>query len=127
MDANELRVEAALASYPVFPLPPGFKRRVMAEIGKYDARFQLDFLDFALPAFLWLFCAISVLILVWMLNALDPLWFVHVQLVIRSLEIRLIGFPYWPAVVFSVFGLATIFLSTLIAFFTLAPNRVELR
>jgi hypothetical protein len=127
LDAKELRVETALTTYPVVPLPPGFKRRVMAEIVKYETRFHLDFLDFVLPVFLWLFCSISFLTLAWLLRSLDPLWFVHLQIAIRSLQVYLIGFPYWPVVMFSVFGMATIVLSTIIAYFVLTPNRVELR
>jgi hypothetical protein len=127
MDDNELRVEAALGSYPVFPLPPGFTHRVMAEIRASEARFRLEFLDFALPTFLWLFFSISLISLAWMLNTLEPQWFVHVQLLFRDLQYLLINFPYWPAVIFTIFGAAMIVFSSLVAIFALAPNRIELR
>ena len=127
MDGNDPRIEAALASYPVSPLPPGFTRRVMVEVGKQEFRFRLDFLDFALPAFFGLFCFISLLAVAWLLSILDPLWFVRLQLAVRSFQLSPYYLPYWPAILFGIFGVAGIGLGILIGAFALAPQRPEVR
>lgn len=52
---NELHddlLTQALESYPQAPLPPGFMRRVMAQIEPAPLpRFRLQFVDLAVPAF----------------------------------------------------------------------------
>jgi hypothetical protein len=127
MDAHDALIDEALASYPLAPLPAGFTRRVRAEIARHEAGFHLDFLDFALPAFFGMFSLISLFVLVFILNGLDPLWFVRLQLFLRSFQLDLVHFPYWPVLLFSLLGTAALGLTILIAAIVLPPQRRELR
>lgn len=104
----DLRLDEALDSMPLAPLPEGFSRRVMAKIERPQVRFRLTFLDLALPAFFTLFTTIIVGAAVWIYTTLDPLWMPRfiLFLQINWLEIR--TFPDLPLVGFGavlLFGL----------------------
>lgn len=63
---NELHddlLTQALESYPQAPLPPGFMRRVMAQIEPAPLpRFRLQFVDLAVPAFASLLLVMLILL-----------------------------------------------------------------
>ena len=54
------RLDEALDSMPLAPLPKGFSRQVLAKIESPQVRFRLTFLDLALPSFFALFATIIV-------------------------------------------------------------------
>jgi hypothetical protein len=76
----EALIDAALAEYPLAPLPPRFVRRTMTRV---RPRFRFDFLDLALPAFLLLFGVVLTGVAVWMVAALKPLWLLEMQVRIQ--------------------------------------------
>ena len=87
MDELDPRIDAALESYPLAPLPPGFVRRTidtlmnqsMSQIAPAQVRFQLEFTDIAIPSFLALFLLAIAGITLFTLNFLDPLWLPRLQ------------------------------------------------
>lgn len=87
---NELdpRIEAALESYPITPLPRGFVRRTMAQIEPSSPSFRLDFLDVAIPLFLALFILTMGVIAMLILRTADPLWVLEIQLYLQLLVLR---------------------------------------
>jgi hypothetical protein len=127
MDEQDAWIDQALASYPLAPLPAGFTRRVRREVARYETGFHLDFLDFALPAFFGSFSLISSVALFLILNSLDPHWWVRFLLFLRSLQLDLARVPYWPMLLFGLFGAAALGLGILIGVIVLAPPRLELR
>lgn len=95
-------LDAAIESYPLAPLPSGFVGRIMAQVGQQSQdivlpRFQLQFLDVALPAFLALFAFLVVTVGVWLTRGLNSAGLAGFQL-----NLTLIGqIPAW-------FGLSAI-------------------
>ena len=76
----DTQIDAALDSYPVQPLPPGFIRRTMTQIRpRVQVRFRVHFLDLALPAFFVIFLLVMVLVLLQIMVAFDPLLPIRLQ------------------------------------------------
>jgi hypothetical protein len=123
---DDLRIEAALVSYPLFPLPPGFTRRVMAEIRSVEMRFHLDFLDFALPAFIAFFFALLLFVLAWLIASLQPHWLLRWQSAFQLLLQRLAPFPHWSIILFALVGMVCLAFGLLVGVILLAPTRLEL-
>ena len=71
---DDPRLDEALDSMPLAPLPKGFSRRVLAKIERPQVRFRLTFLDLVLPTFFTLFATIIVGAAVWIYTTMDPLW-----------------------------------------------------
>ncbi len=69
MITDETRLDEAINSYPLTPLPPGFAQRVMVEVSRtpqLEARFRLQFIDLALPAFMTTFGTAVLLTTLWL-------------------------------------------------------------
>jgi hypothetical protein len=74
----DAQIDAALNTYPLASLPPGFIKRTMGRILP-KPRFRLEFLDLALPAFL-IFFAITIISLgFWLITSLNPIWLLELQ------------------------------------------------
>jgi hypothetical protein len=89
MDERDRKIEAALGSYPLVPLPGGFSSRLFARLGPKKvwkpARFRLEFVDLAIPAFLVVFNLLLIFVFAWMLYAVDPLWLLRGRLQLQLL------------------------------------------
>jgi hypothetical protein len=96
-ESNELdpRIDAALDSYPVVPLPSGFVRRTMAQVTPTKVRFRLDFLDLVIPAFFTIFALLALAMLLWTLNHLNPFWTLELGARLQWVSLYTSGFPYW--------------------------------
>jgi hypothetical protein len=141
MEKYDLLVDAALDSYPVSPTPPGFTRRVMAQIRREQSvrkpasrpggRFHLEFLDLALPAFFAGFAGLGFIVLLGVIALLNPLWLLRAQLQIRTLMYELpwlwgaglAPLPVLPIWVFVLagFGFAVLGLGLLLGMIWLSP------
>ncbi len=73
------RLDRALDTVPLAPLPSGFVRRTVQRLPAPRPRFRLDFLDVALSAFLLVFAASLALAGFWLANLVDPLWLLEVR------------------------------------------------
>jgi hypothetical protein len=89
MNERDRKIEASLRSYPLVPLPGGFSRRLFARLGSKTvwkpARFRLEFVDLAIPAFMVVFNLLLFFVLAWMLNTLDPTWMLRGRLELQLL------------------------------------------
>jgi hypothetical protein len=74
----DAQIDAALNSYPLASLPPGFIKRTMGYILP-KPRFRLEFLDLALPAFLIFFAGTIISLGFWLITSLNPLWMLELQ------------------------------------------------
>jgi hypothetical protein len=90
------RIDEALDSLPLVPLPVGFTSRVLAKIEHPQMRFRLTFLDLALPAFFTLFTSIIVGAAVWVYTTMDPLWPSRFILFLQLTWLEIRVFPYLP-------------------------------
>ena len=88
------RLDEALDSMPLVPLPEGFASRVIAKIERPQVRFRLTFLDLALPVFFTLFAAIIVGAAVWVYTTMDPLWPPRFILFLQLTWLEIRTFPY---------------------------------
>ena len=102
----DLRLDEALDSMPLAPLPEGFSRQVMAKIERPQVRFRLTFLDLALPAFFTLFTTIIVGAAVWIYTTLDPLWMPRFILYLQLTWLEMRAFPHLSLVGFGFVGRA---------------------
>jgi len=69
MMTEEARLDEAIDSYPLAALPPGFTQRVMKHVvytPQLEARFQLHFIDLAVPAFMTVFGTAVLLTTLWL-------------------------------------------------------------
>ena len=69
MLTEERRIDEAIESYPLAPLPPGFTQQVMAQVQhtpQLDVTFRLQFIDLALPAFITAFVTAVSLTILWL-------------------------------------------------------------
>lgn len=96
-ESNELdpRIDAALDSYPVFPLPEDFVHRTMAQVTPTMVRFRLDFLDLVIPAFIAIFALLAFAMLIWTLNHLNPFWVLELGATLQLVSLYTSRFPYW--------------------------------
>jgi hypothetical protein len=146
MDEDDRLIDAALSSYPLSPVPPGFTRRVMREVGKFQVRrlkvetntvrFRLDFLDVALPAFFAFFGMLGFMALLGALLLLDaPHWMLiqsrilqaqfELQLLLQGLQYSggwQLVFPAWLWLAFAAAGICVLVLGVVIAFFWMHPS-----
>jgi len=105
---GDSRIDEALDSMPVVPLPEGFTSRVMAKIECPKVRFRLSFLDLALPAFFTLFAATIMGAAVWIYTTMDPLWPPRLILFLQLTWLEIRTFPHLPLLGFGfvlLFGL----------------------
>ncbi len=79
-DDPERLIDAALDAYPLAPIPPGFTARVMAEVRKPAVAFRLEFIDFAIPAFIALFSAVLLAAGMWAVLSIDRLTMLNLEL-----------------------------------------------
>lgn len=125
MDDSERRIDAALGSYPLSPLPPGFTPRLMARLALSERRFRLDFLDLALPGFFLLFGALSLALLGWALASLDPYglarWRFEVQMWLWRARLA----PYWPLAALAAVWTTSVALGMIATLLWLAPPRAS--
>jgi hypothetical protein len=83
-------LDAALASYPLRPLPAGFVERTMARAtAGTGARLRPQALDLALPLLVPLLAALAVLGLYALPARLDPLWLPRLRLLWQGVELEL--------------------------------------
>ena len=86
MDEKEAWIDDALNTYPLAPVPPGLRRRVMAQIAAERQppaiAFRLDFLDFAVPAFIAFFVTLALSVGATILLMADPIKLLRMQLAI---------------------------------------------
>ena len=97
---DDPRLDDALDSLPLAPLPRGFSHRVLAKIEHPQVRFRLTFLDLALPVFFTLFAAIIVGAAVWISTTMDPLWLPRFILFLQLTWLEIKTIPYIPVVGF---------------------------
>ncbi len=67
----EESLEAMLPLLPLAPLPPDFMEQLMSQVARYPrsyrpAPFKLQFLDFALPAFIAVFGLVTFVLMTWL-------------------------------------------------------------
>jgi hypothetical protein len=77
------RIDAALDTYPMASLPPGFTSRVMSHIQAPRPAFRLTYLDFALPVFVALFASSILGAALWGILLFDPLLWARLQKIIQ--------------------------------------------
>jgi hypothetical protein len=81
-------LDAALASYPLRPLPAGFVERTMAR-ATAGARPRPQALDLALPLLVPVLAVLAVLGLYALPARLDPLWLPRLRLLWQGVELEL--------------------------------------
>jgi hypothetical protein len=89
MHETDARLDAALNTYPIEPLPHGFSRRVMATINRKRVTYKLDFMDLALPLFLATFASITLVTFLLGVMMLDSVKQVQLQRTVEFLVSRL--------------------------------------
>ena len=90
MQEFDSRIERALDTYPLAPLPAGFVHRTMQRLPAARPRFRLDFLDIALPFFLSMFMVSLALAGLWMIRLVNPSW-------LQIMQIRLAWLTFYAA------------------------------
>lgn len=102
MDETDRLIDEALDGLPLAPTPPGFTRRVMAEVWQPVVKvpFRLELLDFLLPAFFALLGALGFAVLLLGLVSVDPLVWKEARLLWQVLALRVESLP--PAWLLSV-------------------------
>jgi hypothetical protein len=133
--AKERVIDAALDALPVYPAPPGLKQRVMVQVRQLEVesrqaartqvRYQLDFLDFALPVFFAIFGMLVLSALLASISLLDPSWLLRMQASLHALVWRLPVTPEGLLLFILAAGLGTLVLALLVVFLYLAPVRLE--
>jgi hypothetical protein len=93
MDEIDRKINAAIESYPLAPLPAGFTRRVMQRIRPAHPAFRLSALDWLLPGFLGVFGMGSVAAVLLTIPLLDPLWLPRLKLVYQAVLLRMALLP----------------------------------
>ena len=73
------RLDRALDTYPLAPLPAGFVRRTVQRLPAHGPRFRLDFLDVVLPVFLSVFIFSLGFAGLWLGRLLPPHWLQNLQ------------------------------------------------
>lgn len=93
MDKKDLWINDALNSYPLSPVPAGFTQRVMAQVAVTRApagrrppaiAFKLEFLDFAIPAFMAFFVTFTLSVGASALLLADPIKLLRIQLTAKA-------------------------------------------
>lgn len=106
---SDLRIDAALESYPLAPVPPGLVRRTLARLEpRPKIRYRLEFLDLAVPVFFVLFLFLTVWAIFWTLNVVSPYWMLEwaMQLEIgrQRLMFEAMRLPAWLPVLAAIVG-----------------------
>jgi len=76
---DDPRIDAAIDSYPITPLPHGFIHRTMRKINPVPVQFQLHFLDLAIPAFFITFLGTLAAVALWTFSTINPIWFLRLE------------------------------------------------
>jgi len=126
MHDPEKLIDAALDSYPVYPVPPGFTNRVMAQIVAKPVRFRLEFLDFILPAFFALFAGAGFAAILAIMILPDPLWLLRLQLELQPLLWQLPEIRFSSLALFASLGVLALFFGLGVAVL-LFPPRLRFR
>jgi hypothetical protein len=100
---NDPRMDAALDSYPLTPLPPDFIKRTMGRV-KAAPRFRLHFVDLALPVFFSLFTLLVAVFVLWGFSTIDPLWVEQVKLTLKFIQLNTSPIFLWVGAGFSILG-----------------------
>jgi hypothetical protein len=108
MDESERLIDAAINSYPLASLPPGFTQRLMKRINPSKPALRLSMLDWLLPGFFSLFGLGSVAAVWLTVPLLDPLWVPRIKLTYQIVMLRLALISTWQPVLLPVLALAIV-------------------
>ena len=121
---DDPRIDVSLESYPIVPLPGGFKRRVMVNIEAQRLTIRLSFLDLVLPAFFTFFLAVFVATSAWVYTILDPLWMPRLIWYLQFTWLQVKSVLYLPVIGMGVFVLFGSLLGLLLLVFWIFSPRL---